>query len=325
MDMLEILAEASKSSNVAYNDFLLYYKHGKPMVFGFVEGKQDPSFYRGFLDAVLPDGWECKLFRPGNKKRVLEVFEGMDWNRFPRAAVCFFVDRDLSTFLGGETYQGSNLYVSDNYSIENDLVNVRTLERIIEEVHGITGLAPDEITRLRALFHDNLARFIEAMACVMAQIVILRRKEAKGDNLVARLDKIKPHQFFEFVNGVLTLKAEFTDAEKRASHVYEAVGAPPATPEEGAAAESEFRTADGPARFTRGKYILRFFVDCATAMRTAIPSLFPRFVEPPGKTGGLGYEDAMKIVGPRARCPNSLKQFLERNHLAHIQHAGHDN
>ena len=319
MDMLEVLAEASQSSNVAYNDFLLYYKNGKPMVFGFVEGKQDPSYYRSFLDAALPDGWECKLFRPGNKKRVLEVFEGMDWNRFPKAAVCFFVDRDLSMFLGGETHEGSNLYVSDNYSIENDLVNVRTLERIMEEVQGVTGLTPEEVTKLRALFHDNLSRFIEALACVMAQIIILRRMEAKGDNLIARLDKIKPHQFFEFVDGNLVLKAEFSSPDKRSAHVYEAVGAPAATSEESTAAEIEFRAIDGPAKFTRGKFLLRFFVDCAEAMRTSIPTLFPRFDVAPGASGGIGYSDGIKIIGPRARCPASLKRFLETNFIAHIR------
>jgi hypothetical protein len=322
MDMLEVHAEASQSSNVAYNDFLTYYKHGKPMVFGFVEGKQDPSYYRSFVEAVLPEGWECKLFQSGNKKRVLEVFEGMDWNRFHRASVCFFVDRDLSTFLGGETHEGSNLYVSDNYSIENDLVNVRTLERIMEEVKGVSGLSPVETEKLRALFHSNLACFIEALACVMAQIVILRRNEAKGDNLIARLDKIKPHQFFEFVDGALVLKAEFSSPESRSAHVYEAVIAPAATHEESAMVEAGFRAEDGPAKFTRGKYLLRFFIDCSEALRTAIPALFPRFNVAPGTPGGLGYSDGVKIVGPRCRCPKSLRDFLERNFLAHITHAG---
>lgn len=317
--MLEILDQASESSNVAYNDFLLYYKHGKPMVFGFVEGKQDPSYYRSFVDAVLPEGWECKLFQPGNKKKVLEVFEGMDWNRFPRASVCFFVDRDLSTFLGGEAIRGSNLYVSDNYSIENDLVKVRTLERILEEVKGVSGLRPDEVEELRKLFHDNLSCFIEALACVMAQIVILRRNDAKGNGIIARLDKIKPHQFFDFVSGKLVLKTEFCTPESRSAHVYEAVGASASTAEESTKAETDFRAANGPAKFTRGKYLLRFFIDCAEALRIAIPTLFSRFKVAPGSPGSIGYSDGVKIIGPRCVCPNSLKEFLDSNYLTYIK------
>jgi len=87
MDMLEILAEARESSNVVYNDFLLFYKAGQQTVYGFVEGKDDPSFYQGFIEAILPDDWSCKLIQAGNKKKVLEVYSQMDWSRFPRNAI----------------------------------------------------------------------------------------------------------------------------------------------------------------------------------------------------------------------------------------------
>lgn len=131
--------------------------------------------------------------------------------------------------------------------------------------------------------------------------------------------------FFEFVGGALVLKAEFSGHESRSAHVYEAVGSPAATPEDSAQAEAEFRAADGPAKFTRGKYLLRFFIDCAEALRAAIPTLFPRFNVAPGAPGGIGYSDGVKIIGPRCRCPNSLKEFLATNFLTHIRQAGNAN
>jgi len=209
MDMLEILAEASESSNVAYNDFLLFYKTGRSMVYGFVEGKDDPSFYRGFIEAALPERWGCKLIKAGNKKRVLEVYSGMDWTRFPRNAVCFFVDRDLSEFLEGEIPTSKNVFISDGYSIENDIVTAHTLKRVLDEEQCVGGLEVSEEQLLERMFEDNLSNFKESMACVMAQILILRRAEAKGDNLVARLDNFKAKEFFEltaavFVCGLLT-------------------------------------------------------------------------------------------------------------------------
>src|SRR5690349_4184453 len=111
MEMLDVHKEALESLNVAYHVFLLFYNQGGKMLFGFVEGKEDPSFYRNFIENVAYEPWQCKLISAGNKQKVLAVFATMDWTRFPRKAICFFVDRDLSEYLGGVGFSGENLFV----------------------------------------------------------------------------------------------------------------------------------------------------------------------------------------------------------------------
>ncbi len=319
--MIEVHQDALASSNVPYNDFLLFYRMGKKMVYGFVEGKDDPSFYRTFLENVLPDGWECKLIQAGNKDKVLNLFTAMDWNRFPRKAICFFVDRDLSEFLGGEKYQGENLFVSDSYSIENELLNEHTLERTLDEVCSVGMLQPGELQKLKDLFRSNLTHFKESLACVMAQIILWRRAQKKGDNLIARLDSIKVKAFFEFSSGVIAVKPVFALDASRVQTAAEAVKAPLAPPAELQAAELEFCNKAGIEKFVRGKYLISFFLECTEALRLAIPTLFKRHAEPPGKTAGVGEGNAMMIIGPRARCPASLRSFLERNYVEHIKKA----
>ncbi len=116
MAMIQVHAEALESSNAAYHDFLLRYKVNERIVYGFVEGKDDPTFYRSLIEHNLPEGWEVVLIKSGNKDTVLSILEFMDWKRYPPKRVAFFVDRDLSEFFGGQAKVAENLYLTDNYS-----------------------------------------------------------------------------------------------------------------------------------------------------------------------------------------------------------------
>ncbi|MCI0562242.1 MAG: DUF4435 domain-containing protein, partial [Nitrososphaera sp.] len=98
MTMLSIHADALEK-NTVYHEFLLYYKRAGNVVYGFVEGSQDPSFYRGIIDSFLPSGWHAKLFQAGSREKVVQTCLEMDWKRFDTRRVCFFVDRDLTAFL----------------------------------------------------------------------------------------------------------------------------------------------------------------------------------------------------------------------------------
>jgi len=317
--MIDVHREAMTSNNVPWNNFLLFYGVGKKMVYGFVEGKDDPSFYRTFFENLLPEGWECKLIQAGSKDKVLALFAATDWNQYPKKAVCFFVDRDLSEFLGGEKYHGENLFVSDSYSIENELLNEHTLERILDEVCGIGTLNPPELQRVKELFRSNLTTFKEALACVMAQIILWRRARQIGDNLIARLDKIKVKAFFEFNSGVIALKSDFVLEASRIQNAADAVNAPIGAAGDLKAVEMEFRAKAGIEKFVRGKYLVSFFLECTESLRLAIPALFNRHPVPPGKTAGVGERNAMVIIGPRTRCPVSLRNFLEINYVEHIK------
>ena len=136
------------------------------------------------------------LIPAGKKDKVLEVLNGMDWSSFQKKRICFFVDRDLSEFLNGGLPFIENLYVTDNYSIENDAMTFGTMARVLEEVLNITELDLKEIEVIKELFLLNLGEFQEAMVPVMSQILIWRRNGAK-----AELDNIKPTTFLSLKMG----------------------------------------------------------------------------------------------------------------------------
>lgn len=313
MDMLEIHEVARGSSIVTYHDFLYYYKPREQIVYGFVEGKDDPSFYRGLIENNLPDGWNVKLIRSGSKDNVFEVFNKIDWSRFPKRRICFFVDRDLSEFLG-ETLSGENIYVTDNYSIENEVVTFHIMERFLEEIFNVIDLNPTELDLVRNMFETNLKVFREAMAPVMVQILLWRRANVK-----VILNKIEPKEFFVFKQGRIELNPRFASPDDRIQHAASCIGALRATDEEIAATDVEFRSKEGLKKYIRGKYILWFFVQCGKEIHKAIPSLCPRYKVAPKTRIGLGVGNAIVVTANWVRCPISLKLFLDINFVAYIK------
>lgn len=177
MTMLQVHKDAINSKNTVYHEILLsYYNKNKTnIVYGIVEGKEDPMFYRGIVEQQLPKGWELELVLAGCKDNVLRAVNAFDWTRFSPKRICFFVDRDLSDFMLDGTVCSENVYVTDNYSIENDAVNIGVLKRLLTEVFNISGLIPEESQAIEQRFSSALSVFQEFMIPIMAQIILWRR------------------------------------------------------------------------------------------------------------------------------------------------------
>jgi hypothetical protein len=163
-------------------------------------------------------------------------------------------------------------------------------------------------------FEINLQLFCEAITPVMAQILIWRREGAR-----ASLANIKPQALFVFKNGALATADNYSSPVSRVGYAADCVGLSASDEESLRTAEQEFRARSGLWRFVRGKYLLWLFVESAVALREAIAHYCPRYPRPPRVRVTLGAGNAITIIGPRAKVPNSLKQFIERNYLAYIQ------
>lgn len=89
MSMLGVHAEALGGELTVYHEFLNRYKKTAMCVYGFVEGKDDPSFYRGAIEHMLPEKWTVALWSVGNKDKVIQLYAAFDWVRFPKKRVVF--------------------------------------------------------------------------------------------------------------------------------------------------------------------------------------------------------------------------------------------
>ncbi|WP_080495544.1 DUF4435 domain-containing protein [Burkholderia ubonensis] len=313
MGMLEEHNAASETEEEIYHEFLLWYKKDRKEVYAIIEGDEDPIFYRGIIDALLPAGWSVRTISAGNKDRVIDTLKAFDWNRFPPARVGFFVDRDLSIFLGGEiSAEHSNLYTTDKYSIENELANEQTLLRSLREVMGVTQISSDEEDAIADTYHRNFNTFSEAFSMIMSQIIAWMRA-----NKSPCLKNIDPSVMFRFSDGVLQLKTEFLSDRARIEY---ASGRVREWPDEQPALETileDFRRQDGPRAFVRGKYVFWFFTKSILEFHSNITKYCPVYTEPPKIRVALGPKNAMAVLAGKARCWDSLRHFLEANFVSY--------
>ncbi|MDO3514865.1 DUF4435 domain-containing protein [Ralstonia pseudosolanacearum] len=311
MSMLDIHTQAMQGTATVYHEFLLRYKKNERFVYGLVEGKEDPMFYRGIIEQALPKDWDAILIQAGDRDKVLNTYNDFDWDKFPPNRICFFVDRDLTEFVGKKTPVCSNLYVTDNYSIENELAQFCVFRRVIEEIYNINNLSQSDMEKIKSMFETNTMTFREALASVMAQIVIWRRAGERPT-----LNDIRVKDYFKFDTGRLQLLPNFVDWQARVKHAANCVGLPASDSTSIAACESEFRANKGLERFVRGKYYLWFFLECSSAIHADIASIVGKKTKPPKLNVSMGQKNAMIFVAPRMRCPDSLRSFLNQTFVS---------
>lgn len=314
MSMLDIHAQALDRISAAHHEFLLRYKASAEIVYGIVEGKEDPMFYRGLIERSLPDGWDVELISAGCKDNVLKAAQAFDWTRFSSKRICFFVDRDLSDLIQDIPLTAENVYVTDNYSIENDAVNFGAFKRILEEALNISGLRPEESDTIEGRFAAALASFRKAMTPIMVQILIWRSEGKRPC-----LNDIRPKDFFMFQNGTIQLRDTFASTQSRLQIAADSVCLPTASEADLAKAQVRFDEKQGTERLIRGKYLLWFMVEMALDIHRSIASIVARFTSPPKVRISLGIGNVMVILAPRVRCPKSLNDFLNHNYIQYIR------
>ena len=314
MSMLSVHDDALVSQVASYHEFLTRYSKLSKVVYGFVEGKDDLCYYQGFVEQILPDDWEAELWPAGNKKEVYRIHEALDWRRFPKKRVCFFVDRDLSELIPEKLVTDINIYVTDAYSIENSIVKWGTCRRILTETCGFSNVDHNELDEVCNLFKGQLKIFLEAMTPVMVWILVWRRSREK-----ANLNKVDMKDLFSFVNGQLRIKSNPKGHSSAVEYIHAVCGLPYDPSVDMTALESKFSKSDTRQRFTRGKYVFWFLVEFCLSVKRDAPVLFKSVEKAPKMNVVLSPKNGMTIVSNKSRLPDSLRKFLDDTFCSYVQ------
>lgn len=313
MSMMEIHASAVKSVCAAYHEFLLMYKADAQQVYGIVEGRGDPLFYRGFIEGCLPDGWTVELIPADGKSNVISAYQIIDWKRFPKERVGLFIDRDLSEFITEFIPADHNVYVTEGYAIENDIVNFGTFRRFVEEVLNISRLSQVEISQLENFFNSSCQVVRESLSPLMAQIILWRKLGKRPC-----LSDFSPSCMFEMTAGSISLRQDFLSIGDRVQKFAEIVGEAASSDADIALAEAEFKAKDGERMFVRGKYLLEIMIFLALELRGSLAAVLPSRTKAPKMNVSVGQGNAMVFVAPRCRIPKSLSDFVTRTFDCYI-------
>jgi hypothetical protein len=307
--MLEVHSKAVEQLDEARHNFLLMYKKEAKCVYGFVEGKDDPSFYRWLIEPQLPEGWSIKLIPSGNKEKVLRSFQSFNWMDFSKKRICFFIDRDWQDFLNPPQQLETNIYITDGYSIENSILKAPILIAVLSDIYQITQLSRAEEESIKQILQENEDIFFEAIMPLMGQILLWKRLDSK-----LNLDNLKLADIFLFYQEKLVPPERNFLLEKAAGQLKCALCEDYKITE----AENEIRSHDRSRAMVRGKYVLWFAIKQCDAIWKASTSLLPRFSKQPKKRIEFGEKNAMLIFGPYSRSPESLKEFVKQNYLSFI-------
>lgn len=313
MTMLEIHQAAIQETTPIFHEFIARYNKFKKTVYGFVEGKDDPSFYRGFIEQSIPHDWSVELWAAGNKDKVIQLISHFDWDRFPKKRVAFFIDRDLSCFIGERLPTEDNVYITDKYSIENDVVSRSTCERILTEICNLSELTPSEKDGLLDLFENQVDAFFDALAPIMSWIILWKRNGKRPS-----LNDICMKHMFSFERGRLQPNPNPKNTGSPINYIHSQCNIDLDASIDITDIEIEFKRNDGHKLFCRGKYLLWFVVEFALSVHRDVADMILSISHSPKMRVSLSQSNGVLLIAPRARIPMSLKTFIDNTFCNYI-------
>ena len=199
----ESLALERSGRTVPFHNFIVEYKKNSNTIYYFVEGKDDPHFYNRAIDYEIPVDWNKKYYIACGRDKVLDLHSRLA-GTINKHQVLFFIDRDLSELLDEELPQFDNLYITDDYSIENSICNNRTLENVLNEVFSFHNAQSADWDKIFSLYNETYEKFLMIIIPIMAYILFLRKNE-KALNAKLNLKNFSIKDLFE-INDIQPIK-----------------------------------------------------------------------------------------------------------------------
>lgn len=304
MSFVDELRFSRESAATAFQEFVKNLPNYSDDVHAFFEGHDDFSFYKGFISHHIQDNKQLKAYKCGNKEEVYKTYEKVIESGRGTATVIFFVDKDFSEFFGEVFPVSSKIYITDCYSIENYIVSAEMLFRVWEEIFSFTNVSFD-FAKVEKQFRKELAQFYTWSLFLSAWIIYVRRNGEKPvlQNIkMSKVCKINDHMKFE------------GEENKKTQTYVEKVCSISALSGFG----KELKTLLGeisryePKRYVRGKFELWFFVKFINQLYEVTRKQLSKGESLKMRTQ-ISEENAIEILGPRTKIPESLKAFLKAN------------
>lgn len=177
MSLLDELEVHLRSDAPCYMEFLYRYDPKKKQVFAFYEGNEDSSFYHSIIKSSIDSSYELEEIVAGCKNNVIKLHHEFDWTIYNKNQIVFFVDRDLSYWLGLPTEYDENVFVTDEYSVENYAINTCGFKAWLVHFEGFARASKREIDKMISEFESVICLFKERMMPRMAQAVVAKRHD----------------------------------------------------------------------------------------------------------------------------------------------------
>lgn len=210
MGTVDNLRQERKGRTIPLARFYADFKVGSSNIcYGFVEGDDDPSYYRTIINNKLPKGCSIILYPSNGKENVKYIFEEISQRNYPVNRITYFIDRDLSLIIEDPNLiSGSQVYVTDNYSIENDILSENTFISVAQDLLGFSTLPLKELERLKMYYISAKEKFENIMTPIMSNIIHWKKCNCKPANY----KNLKIKDIIIVKDGIVNLKSNIEEA-----------------------------------------------------------------------------------------------------------------
>lgn len=305
MGIVDTLRGERNGRTVPLTSFFEAYKNDSTCIcYGFVEGKDDPSYYRNVINNKIRSNCTVQLFPSNGKENVKYVFEEIRKRNFNHDKIIYIMDRDLSDIIDDPNIiEDSFVYITDNYSFENDILNENTLSCVMCDLLGFSGTTIKEINKVKNIYKKERRLFENKMLPIMANIIIWKRngiKTANYNNLnVKKLFKVNNCVLEERKTAVETVKElyncsgiDFTTYDVNAERIV----------------IKEIKSKSSPSKILRGHYLSTFFIMFCNSLYRDSDKIG---INNTNKGRELCDRDIAETIAVRARINDSLSLFID--------------
>ena len=303
MGTVDTLRLERKGRTVPLAQFLSDYKNDVKICYGFVEGKDDPSYYRRVINNKISNDCRIILYPLGGKEIVKAMYDEIHKRDLPNERIVYFMDRDLSNVIKDDNIIiDSHVYITDNYSIENDILNSDTLESVMQDLLGFCTTPMEEIEKVKKLYDEQLLDFETKMLPIMANIIVWKRENINP----AYYNQLKIRKLFKVQNGLLSqigtnddiIETLYKDSQVVFSKYNK-------TNMENVITELQEKCLTH--QIVRGKILAVFFILFCNSIHNDFSTIG---INKTNKGRQLNDNDIMEAIAPRARVPQSLDRFI---------------
>jgi hypothetical protein len=158
-DYAKYLSEAASSEIAIVHEFRILYAQNDSSFHVFFEGGDDPLFYLPELRRRLKGNAPLHSHVCNGKPKLSLIRTEIHALQFDRTRYAFFVDRDYDDFLGTQITLDDRTYLTDHYSIENDVTTLESIEVLLTDFGGMSKADPafKNITRAYQNGYDEFA------------------------------------------------------------------------------------------------------------------------------------------------------------------------
>lgn len=270
-------------------------------VFFVVEGKDDIPYYATKADDYIPEGWKLTIVPAQNRKKAVEAYRHLDWARYKKSRILFFIDRDLSDYTEEDTPTDFNIYVTEKYAIENELCTEQTYIKALRYYCGLNDIDDNDEETLLTFFRQCWDDFSKMAEPIMAQILYWKTNSIKSNYANFKMQNI-----FEIVGN--QLQPRYGDVDSLLRELYRESQVPYVQVDIALYIDL-LNSKHTPDEYIRGKYILTFF---SKILNYSIRN--SETIIPSRKTAkdslGLGYENIIVKLCGIMRPPVSLSAFF---------------